>query len=128
VSNIRNEAHYLEASADWSFLNGCFGNDAIRVADVDGAVEINGHTLFFEWKTLRGYVSGGVGRMFDTWSARGDYVLVLWGPKGDPQFWQVWRRKRKESDKKPCTIHEVQDFVRRWARWARALGAGKDGG
>ena len=119
MSNIHNEAHYLEASADWSFLNGCFGNDAIRVADVDGAVEINGHTLFFEWKTLQGHVSGGVGRMFDTWRARGDNILILWGPKGDPQFWRRWPRKGEVSLKKPCTIPMVQALVEKWAKWAR---------
>lgn len=119
MSNIRNEAHYLEASADWSFLNGCFGNDAIRVADVDGAVEINSHTLFLEWKTLQEHVSGGVARMFDTWRARGDHILILWGPKGDPRFWRRWPQRGEECPKKPCTVQEVQAEVARWARWAR---------
>jgi hypothetical protein len=52
VKNLRSIKKYAEAAPDWTSLNGCFWNDAVRVSDLDGVVhhQASGYGLVFEWK------------------------------------------------------------------------------
>jgi len=49
---------------DWGFLDSSFSGK-IRVTDIDGAVEANGHLLIIEWKGVGAPVLAGQKIMFE---------------------------------------------------------------
>lgn len=106
---------------DWAILNGCFDckSPKIRVTDIDGAVEINGHVLFLEWKGRDSELSGGQAIAFRkmTASAPTTRVLVLYGDKGEPSRATVFVNGRQENYPE-ANLERVRDFCRRWAQWA----------
>lgn len=85
MANIRSIEEYTRSVWDWGWLNDCFKPTPIRVSDVDGIVERNGHFLFFEGKGIRPdgeRVVVGVGQrilqdaLFSTGRAS---IITLWG-------------------------------------------------
>jgi hypothetical protein len=113
---INNLNTYIEQLWDWGFLNNCFKPTKIRVTDMDGLVERNGHFLLIEAKSLGKDIPIGQQILFnnliksDRW-----HVLILWGAPNSPEKLQLWGH---HSAPKPTNETKVQKIVRRWFVWA----------
>lgn len=118
----------MDALWDWGPFDGCFGTTRIRISDVDGIVERNGHILLIEAKPPGKTVSKGQAIMFDKIAESGFFVLILWGETNKPEQYQVYRPKRwhdmgqNPSKPQPITLQEAREFVRGWFAWANLIG------
>lgn len=70
-----------EQTPDWGFLDSSFSNK-IRVGDIDGIVEANGHLLILEWKGFIGEVPTGQRIMFEKITAINNIIVFV--VSGDP--------------------------------------------
>ena len=120
---IRNKQAYVDALWDWGFLDGCFKGTKIRVSDIDGVVERNGHVLFIEAKPPGKSVSIGQNLMFRELAANGHTVLIIWGETNKPEQAMVWRHHEPTPRKKVAATEEaIQEVVRKWFVWANLMG------
>lgn len=107
---IRNLEVYVSQLWDWGFLDSCFGDTKIRLSDIDGIVERNGHFLLIEAKSSGVPIPIGQGIMFDRFAAMPKCsVLVIWGEPNKPEKMQLWGRTRQEA-----TEQDVQRIVADW--------------
>lgn len=112
----------MDALWDWGFLDDCFKR-GIRVSDVDGAVERNGHVLFIEAKPPNKELSVGQSIMFSQLAQNGFSVLILWGETNKPQEMMIWiphqanPLKRRKTDETA-----IKEIVRKWFVWADQIG------
>lgn len=115
---IKNLEVFVENLWDWGFLDGCFGGTRIRVTDIDGLVERNGHFLLIEAKSPGKEVPTGQRILFDRLvQDKRWHVLIVWGEPNKPQEMQVWGYgKMKGGEAK------LQDVVRRWFDYAERQG------
>ena len=83
--NCENNGCYVKTQTpDWSFLDGVFDNENIKVGDIDGAVEINGYLLILEWKGLQKQgIPTGQSLMFNRITKRSDIMVFV--ITGDPK-------------------------------------------
>lgn len=108
--NIRDINTYQNSFWDWTFLNECFQGTNIRVMDIDGAVERNGHFLFIETKAEGEGIPFGQQIFYRTLCLFPRcHVLILWGKPNEPTAAQFIGHKKMSVD-----TAKVQEFVRRW--------------
>lgn len=104
---------------DWAILDGCFPA-RIKPTDIDGAVEINGHVLFLEWKGADADLTRGQTIMFETMTrdAPKQRVVVVFGRPGTPEraalFYQGHRTNRDQY-----TLETLRQYCKQWAAWAK---------
>lgn len=111
---IKNLEVFVENLWDWGFLDGCFGGTRIRVTDIDGLVERNGHFLLIEAKSPGKDVPTGQRILFDRLvQDKRWHVLIVWGEANKPEEMQVWGRRKTRADEAT-----VQRAVRRWFEYA----------
>lgn len=116
---IRNLKAYVDGLWDWGFLDICFAPTKVKVSDVDGIVERNGHILYLEAKSLGKGIPDGQRIMLRSLAQHGCTVVVLWGHKNDPREMMIWWPHSVEpADKITVDISDVQNFVRSWFAWA----------
>lgn len=117
---IRNKKAYVDSLWDWGFLDDCFGGTGIRVSDIDGVVERNGHVLFIEAKPLGKPVSAGQSRMFAQLAENGFSILVIWGDTDNPSECMLIHPKQLggKRTKMAATKDTIFEIVRRWFVWA----------
>ena len=112
--SIKNKDQYVANLWDWGFLDGCFGNTKIRVTDLDGLVERNGHFLFIEAKSSGVGVPRGQQILFDRLIESGrNTVLVVWGEPNRPEMARLWGGTEFGTDEAG-----VQAIVRDWFQYA----------
>lgn len=121
-SNIRNEGHFTASFWDWTPFNSLF-KYGIRISDIDGVVERNGHVLYIETKLPGANVPTGQERLHDAWVEKGDTVLLVWGKPNRPQS-ALLRHGATAREIKPCSTDDLNDIVRRWFSWADSNGLG----
>jgi hypothetical protein len=114
---------YLNTLWDWSPLNDVFGRTGIRVSDVDGIVERNGHFLLLDGKRpdLRGgrYIKNGTLRMYRRFAENGGYVFVFHGqPPVTPEWVRAWRPGGEFVPERPCDLAGLRALVWQWFQWA----------
>jgi len=111
---IRNKKNYMAQLWDWGFLDDCFGGTQIKVSDLDGIVERNGHFLVIEAKGPGAPVPQGQSIMFSQMAANPALtVLVVWGEPNKPDHAQVWGRERVKADEA-----KIKRLVSRWYQYA----------
>lgn len=116
--NIVSPKAFLASVWDWSFLNDCFPGTKIRVTDVDGFVERNGHFLWFETKGIGKDVPLGQTIMFKRLSKEHNFtVMIIWGETNKPQRAQ-FISGGKEYKPFDCNIDKLHDLVARWFLYA----------
>lgn len=92
--NLRNPSNYLNSLWDWGRYNHCFGQTGIRITDIDGAVERNGHFLILETKRVGEKIPAGQIRLFNALCDNPRFeVLVIWGEPNAPVRCKFWRYK-----------------------------------
>lgn len=107
---------------DWDILRGCFPRN-IRPTDIDGAVEINGHILFLEWKGKGASLTHGQQIMFCmmTKHAPKQQVLIIYGEPGHPEEFQVIQSGKSRFREK-CTLEVLRWHCEMWGQWADGRG------
>jgi len=118
--NIRNIDTYVSQIWDWSFLNDCFKQTKIRVTDIDGMVESDGHFLMIETKMPDEPIPLGQDIMFEHFVSSGqNQVLIIWGYRNNPVQAQFW-------GKNPFAVNEkgIKAIVARWFEYADTHGRG----
>src|SRR5512147_2760325 len=90
--NIRNFKSYQSKIANWQPLNKCFG-EGIRVTDIDGAVERNGHCLWLEMKTPGAQIEKGQYWFYANQAQLGHVVIFIYGTVENPEYIRILRKK-----------------------------------
>lgn len=117
ATNIRNADSYMGSFWDWTAYNDLFSPTKIRISDIDGVVERNGHFLYIETKSPGAEITTGQRIMHDAWIKKGDSVLVIWGDANRPERACLrWRGKAWEYS--PCNESTVREIIRRWFHMA----------
>ncbi len=112
--NLRSVDTYLETLWDWSFLNDCFGHTRIRVTDIDGVVERNGHFLYIETKSPGASIPQGQALMFEALTRQpNSHVLIIWGEPNMPEKAQFWGKAAFSAD-----AAVIRSLVKRWFAYA----------
>jgi len=100
---------------DWGFLDSALSGK-IRVTDIDGAVEANGHLLILEWKSTHATLTLGQQIMFKNITKNSRItVFVLYG---DPEL-SIAKRitlfiDGEERPSQECSNEELKKWVTHW--------------
>lgn len=109
---------FTDSLWDWAILDGCFGDTRIRPTDVDGLVEKNGQFLLLEAKNPGVPLKAGQVLLFDALRKTGRFtILVMWGPRNQPQQYQLFTQKRV-GRKEACNLQTIRAIVSQWYEWA----------
>ncbi len=85
-------------------------------SDIDGITEKFGHFLVLEFKAENAKVSGGQAYLFDALVRLEEFnVIVVWGPKDDPQRAMVWGHHESPVQ---CNEETLKSWIRQWRRKA----------
>lgn len=103
---------------DWGFLDDCFDGTKIRLSDIDGYVERNGHFLFVEAKSPGKPIPRGQQLSFSALNNAGHTVMVIWGERNQPEQMQIWHRTRGVTAARAASIETIKEYVRNWFEWA----------
>lgn len=128
VTNLRNSRNFQNSFWDWTPLNVCFvtarGQETkIRISDVDGEVERNGHFLVIETKRPNEALGIGQQRQLSAKVRRGDTVLLLVGNPNEPEaMWFCRPNSERRELIKPCDMSDIVRYVKGWFLWADANG------
>jgi hypothetical protein len=110
---------------DWEIFDGCFDakSHKIKVSDVDGVVEINGHILWLEWKRALSEISVGQKMLYQSFSSNSpkQIVLVVVGPLGCPERYCIFNGG-KQMPWLPCTREILRERMKRWTQRAMTHG------
>lgn len=125
-SNIRSVEKFRQAFWEWAPYNSCFISaegqaTGIRISDIDGHVERNGHFLWIETSEKQD-ISIGQMRSIKRRAARGDTVVILQGKPNAPEFIQIFRPYEENSRRYVCDAKMVAVFFRGWMLWAELNG------
>lgn len=115
---IHNMEAYTKNLWDWGFLDECFGATRIRLTDIDGIVERNGHFLIIEAKSLGKEIPTGQKIMFDHLTKNPNWtVLIIWGDAPDePTTCMVWGKPKQYI----ATREVIKTIVSQWFKDSNA--------
>lgn len=124
-SNIHNIESFRNGIWQWRPYNDCFFDHenrdlGIRISDIDGHVERNGHFLWVE-ATSKDIVSIGQMRSIKHRVMRGDTVVILFGQTNSPARMTIYR-PHSEGRTISCNQQIVWKFFRGWMLWAEMNG------
>ena len=125
-SNIRNEDHFKEGFWEWSPYNDCFKSadgqpTGIRISDIDGHVERNGHFLWIE-TSQKSLISIGQRRSIKHRILRGDTVVIIQGKPNQPTRMIVHKPHDAKGTEYEGNERRLWRFFRGWMLWAEANG------
>jgi hypothetical protein len=129
TTNIRNEENYINSFWDWTPMNDCFltfdGDwTGIRIGDIDGEVERNGHFLQIETKQVGEIIPLGQIRRIRARVNQGDTIIILYGEPNVPQEMELYKPHQIHAVVIDCAgdIEIVKRIIRGWFLWADANG------
>lgn len=109
---------------NWELFDGCFDakSQKIKVSDVDGVVEINGHLLWLEWKRRCEELSVGQKMLYKafTYNSLKQTVLIVVGPLATPERYCIFS-SGKQSPWKQCTREALRERMIRWTKRSMTL-------
>lgn len=112
------DCEYCKKLWDWAFLDECFSNN-IRITDIDGFVERNGHYLVIETKSPGAAIPSGQQRMIDKMHQSGSIaVLVVWGLPQHPIRIDVYHPVKGKKTVSPASLKDLKSIVSGWYRYA----------
>jgi hypothetical protein len=77
--NIRSVASFMRSLPDWTEFNTCFEPSRIRISDIDGIVERNGHFLVLDLKHPNATLNQGQSILYRQLAKKGFTVVVVFG-------------------------------------------------
>lgn len=105
---------------DWGFADNAFSG-RIKIGDIDGIVEVNGHILILEWKGGEAKVPPGQDIMFKK-ASQHSYITVF-VINGDALTTQATNLIRyfngNKTDIGPVDNNEIFNRCANWEKWAR---------
>ncbi len=119
--NCNNDGCFLKVGTpDWGFLDNAFSGK-IRVGDIDGIVEANGHLLIIEWKGVGVPVTVGQEIMFNNGTRKNN--LTVFVVNGDAEH-SIAKRVKVYKDGKlvldeDCDNAKLSRFCTHWETTAR---------
>lgn len=123
---IHNLDAYVHALWNWDCLDGCFGDTLIKVGDIDGIVERNGHFLLIEAKGNDKQIGKGQRILLDHLVDIGCFsTLVVWGKPQEPTAIELTTEFGKRRMYRPADIRIMREIVSSWFRFAEAGSAGR---
>lgn len=118
INTSHPDCEYCKKLWDWGFLDGCFTH-SIRVTDIDGFVERNGHYLVIETKSPGAMIPIGQQRMFNWMHYSGSItVFIVWGRPQSPQAIEVYHPLKAKRMIEPASMQTLQSLVRQWFEYA----------
>lgn len=115
---VNNDEAFLAGVWDWGILRGCFGETKIEPTDIDGLVERKGKFLLIEAKGSNADLKRGQRITFDALHKTGLFtILVVWGPKNQPERIELWTRHKKLMYD-PANLDRFRSIVAWWYKWA----------
>ena len=110
---------YMETIWDWSPYNECFGDSGIRISDLDGIVERNGHFLFLDGKRINGRgernYSRGQYKLYRQLALFGCTVIVFHGePPRDVRYVRQWLPGGEFVPEQECDVIALQTLISEW--------------
>lgn len=118
INTSHPDCEYCKKLWDWAFLDDCFANN-IRVTDIDGFVERNGHYLVIETKSPGVLIPVGQRRMFQWMQYSGSItVIIVWGRPQSPYSIEINHPIKGTRIVEPASITDLKEIVRGWFRYA----------
>jgi len=77
--NIRSVASFMRSLPDWTEFNTCFEPSRIRISDIDGIVERNGHFLVLDLKHPNTTLNTGQRILYQQLVRKGFTVVIVFG-------------------------------------------------
>lgn len=128
ITNLRSHNNFINSHWDWTPFNPCFVTASgqqtrIRISDIDGSVERNGHFLIMETKRPGEEMKEGQKRYLRASVRRMDAVLVLHGHPNMPDKLFFYRPNTDQPQIiNPCVLSDALRVVKGWFLWADANG------
>lgn len=118
---INNPQLYMAGVWDWIILKECFGMSNIKPSDIDGVVEHNGHTLYFETKQPGVVIPQGQRIMFETWQQQDkNTVMIIWGAQNIVSCLEVLYHTGVSRVYPNATNETLRERVKAWYDYAHA--------
>jgi hypothetical protein len=113
---IRNPEKFLAGFWDWDEVSNQLPGK-MKVSDIDGFVEVNGHFLILETKTPGVPIPLGQKIAYERLQKTNLFtILYLWGEKGIVEEMQVLYPEGKTSPKRLATNKEFAKVVQWWVK------------
>jgi hypothetical protein len=109
-----------EQTPDWGFTDNAFSGK-IRVTDIDGAVEANGHLLLLEWKGRGASIPKGQSIMFEKITRINHIVVFV--INGDAKYSSCSHLSIYENGKITQDLdvnnEDLCEWCKKWENYAR---------
>ena len=105
---------------NWNVFNDCFTGTNIKISDVDGVVERNGHFLFMEVKQNTKNIRLGQRILYERLTDNTDHISVLLlyaqnvSSDMDIQEYAVFRNGEMTQDWTPTNTEQMKGYVSAW--------------
>lgn len=114
MTNLHDPNSYLTSFWDWTPFNECFSPARLKIGDIDGIVERNGHFLIIETKRPNAQLSTGQDIMFSKLVKLPEFnVLIIYGEANMPVRYQWYGYPVK-----PANLDTIRRLIRRWFLYA----------
>lgn len=118
LPNIRSLKGFLQGAWDLSVYNDCFPKNN-RLGDVDGSVEIFGHTLHVEFKSSRyGLNRGQVLKAIRQAEYSNISTIFIFGKTNHPVGYIFVTPQNLQADFKEADQESIKQVMKDWAKYA----------
>ncbi|MBR9682369.1 MAG: hypothetical protein GOV02_01720 [Candidatus Aenigmarchaeota archaeon] len=121
--NCESSGCYIKKQTpDWGFLDNSFSGK-IKISDMDGMVEANGHLLILEWKREGVAISDGQRIMFEkiTTNSRITVYVIFGDPEYSiPKHIKIYKDGVIVNDKE-CAAENLKNYCTYWEKSVREL-------
>lgn len=117
LPNVRNLQGYLKGDWDLSAFDTCFPRRN-RLGDVDGSVELNGHTLHVEFKESKWSMNQGqVLKAIRQAKYSNIVTIFVFGKTNQPKEYLKFTPENLQPDFMPCDKDILHDVFTQWVRY-----------
>lgn len=120
LPNIRNLKGFLKGQWNLATYDGCFPKRN-RLGDVDGSVEINGHTLHVEFKESKYSMNQGqVLKAIRQAKYSNVSTIFVFGKTDVPTSFLFFTPQELQPEFIDCDTDSLKDVMKDWARFTEA--------
>lgn len=115
--DCKRDGCYHDQLPDWSDINECFPR-SIYPTDIDGMVEINGHILFIEQKSVGASLTKGQIRAFLALSKKPNVTVIAIRPGAQYEMEALFYRRGSGSGWQPMYRSDLLQWFKSWSETA----------
>lgn len=120
LPNIRKLQGFLKGQWDLSVYDDCFPKRN-RLGDVDGSIELNGHTIHIEFKESRyGMTQGQVLKAINQAVNSNITTMFVFGKKDIPVGYILFTKDDLQPDYIESDVEGIKTALRGWVRMSEA--------